>query len=313
MSRYLKNLPPLESLIHFEAVLRNGSFTKAATELCVTQSAVSKQIRALEDWLKLPLFERLVRGIQPTPAGLALQREVGPMLQSLLRSVVRLQAEHNRHTLTVNCTHAVAQFWLFPRLVAFSQQHPDITVNIHASNSMDEASVAEYDFAIFYGDGQWSSLRAEPLFPEVVYPVYSAQLDYPDISQPADLAQLPLIQLDSSAWNCINWHDWFGHFGLTYTAPERVPMFNQVTLAFNAVLQGMGIGLGWEFMAHDLLQQGVLKRLGPFAFVSGKVDFLVHPRHASLSDNAQLFKRWLLDSVSQPATVVPAAGVQPGY
>jgi hypothetical protein len=66
----------------FEAVLRNGSFTKAATELCVTQSAVSKQIRALEDWLKLPLFERLVRGIQPTPAGLALQREVGPMLQS---------------------------------------------------------------------------------------------------------------------------------------------------------------------------------------------------------------------------------------
>jgi DNA-binding transcriptional LysR family regulator len=75
-----------------------------------------------------------------------------------------------------------------------------------------------------------------------VYPVYSAQLDFPDISQPADLAQLPLIQLDSSAWNCINWHDWFGHFGLTYTPPERVPMFNQVTLAFNAVLQGMGIG-----------------------------------------------------------------------
>ncbi|WP_293760923.1 LysR substrate-binding domain-containing protein [uncultured Aquitalea sp.] len=299
MSRYLKNLPPLDTLIHFEAVLRNGSFTKAATELCVTQSAVSKQVRALEDWLKLPLFERQVRGITPTPAGHALYRELQPLLQGLLRGVARLQAEHNRHTLTVNCTHAVAQFWLFPRLVAFSQQHPDITVNIHASNSMDEASVAEYDFAVFYGDGGWSSLAAEPLFAEEVYPVHSARLQYPDIAAPEELAALPLIQLDSSAWNCINWHDWFAHFGREYTPPERAVMFNQVTLAFNAVLQGMGIGLGWAFMCEDLLAQGALRRLGPYAFVSGKQDFLVHPKHKTLSDNARLFKNWLLESVSQ--------------
>lgn len=124
MSRYLKHLPPLDSLITFEAVARNGSFTRAASELCVTQSAVSKQIRALEDNLKLALFERQARGIALTLAGASLFTEVSSVLERLQHSVNRIKVAHAPNAVTVLCTHAVAQFWLFPRLLAFNTAHP---------------------------------------------------------------------------------------------------------------------------------------------------------------------------------------------
>ncbi|MEC4167493.1 LysR family transcriptional regulator [Pseudomonas sp. MS-1(2024)] len=140
MNRYSKNLPPLDSLITFEAVARNGSFTRAASELCLTQSAISKQIRALEDNLKLTLFERQARGICLTQAGASLLSEVTTLLERLLHGVNRIKTAHAPNSVTVLCTHAVAQFWLFGRLLAFNTEHPSITVNIHASNDIHEST-----------------------------------------------------------------------------------------------------------------------------------------------------------------------------
>ncbi|MDN0085691.1 LysR substrate-binding domain-containing protein [Crenobacter sp. SG2305] len=298
MSRYLRHLPPLETLIVFEAVVRCGSFTRAATELFVTQSAVSKQIRTLEDSLKVALFERRPRGIELTAAGTKLYAEVSTQLEALLRTVTSLRAGRGGNTITVACTHAVAQYWLFPRLVEFSRNHPGITVNIHAGNDIGETNVAEHDFGILYGGGQWTSLTATPLFPEVVYPVCSRTLPVPEVHTVEELSQLPLIQLDASAWNCLDWRDWFHHFEFDYTPPAGATTFNQVTLALNAVLQGMGIGLGWEFMVQELVDKGELARVGPFAFTTGQADYLVHARHKSLSAAAECFRDWLVQSVA---------------
>ena len=295
MNRYAKNLPPLATLITFEAVGRNGSFTRAASELCLTQSAVSKQIRALEDHLKLALFERQARGIGLTLAGASLFSEVSTLLERLQHSVNRIKAAHAPNAVTVLCTHAVAQFWLFPRLLAFNTEHPSITVNIHASNDIDESSVADYDFCILYGAGQWSSLSAEPLFAEKVYPVARPDLILAEISQPADLQGLPLIELDASGWNCMDWRDWFRHFGLEHKADAQRPTFNQVTLAYQAIVQGMGVGLGWDFMVRDKIERGELRRVGPFEFFSTNADYLAHSRPKTLSDAAITFQRWLLD------------------
>ena len=295
MNRYAKNLPPLATLITFEAVGRNGSFTRAASELCLTQSAVSKQIRALEDHLKLALFERQARGIGLTLAGASLFSEVSTLLERLQHSVNRIKAAHAPNAVTVLCTHAVAQFWLFPRLLAFNTEHPSITVNIHASNDIDESSVADYDFCILYGAGQWSSLNAEPLFAEKVYPVARPDLILAEISQPADLQGLPLIELDASGWNCMDWRDWFRHFGLEHKADAQRPTFNQVTLAYQAIVQGMGVGLGWDFMVRDKIERGELRRVGPFEFFSTNADYLAHSRPKTLSDAAITFQRWLLD------------------
>lgn len=295
MSRYLKHLPPLDSLITFEAVARNGSFTRAASELCVTQSAVSKQIRALEDNLKLALFERQARGIALTLAGASLFTEVSNVLERLQHSVNRIKVAHAPNAVTVLCTHAVAQFWLFPRLLAFNTAHPSITVNIRASNDMDESTVGDYDFSILYGSGNWSSLSAEPLFDEIVYPVASPHLQVPQVSTPQALQALPLIELDSSGWNCIDWRDWFEHFGLQHAADPQRLTFNQITLAYQAIVQGMGVGLGWDFMVKDKIDSGELVRVGPFEFKTENADYLAHSRHKTLSEAATIFQRWLLN------------------
>ena len=294
MNRYAKNLPPLATLITFEAVGRNCSFTRAASELCLTQSAVSKQIRALEDHLKLALFERQARGIGLTLAGASLFSEVSTLLERLQHSVNRIKAAHAPNAVTVLCTHAVAQFWLFPRLLAFNTEHPSITVNIHASNDIDESSVADYDFCILYGAGQWSSLSAEQLFAEKVYPVARPDLVLNSVNQPADLQGLPLIELDASGWNCMDWRDWFRHFAIEHTPSPDSPLFNQVTLAYQAIMQGMGVGLGWDFMVRDKIDSGVLRRVGPYECISGNADYLAHSRHKTLSEAAVIFRHWLL-------------------
>ncbi|WP_097305073.1 LysR substrate-binding domain-containing protein [Pseudomonas chlororaphis] len=294
MSRFARNLPPLETLVTFEAVARNASFTRAATELCLTQSAVSKQIRALELSLKTELFERQARGVKLTSSGAILFAEVSTQLESLLRSVTRLRAGRDANTVTVQCTHAVAQYWLFPRLLAFNKEHPNITVSIHANNDMDESSVAEHDFGILYGAGQWSSLSAAPLFAEIVYPIASRQLRFEPGIGLAQLPGLALIQLDASEWNCIDWRDWFRHFGLDYNPPPNALVFNQLTLLFNAVIQGMGVGLGWDFMARELIDKGELQRVSDLAFHTGQADYLVHVRQRRLSASALLFRDWLL-------------------
>jgi len=295
MSRFARHLPPLETLVTFEAVGRNASFTRAATELCLTQSAVSKQIRALELSLKTELFERQARGVKLTATGATLFAEVSTQLESLLRSVTRIRAGRDANTITVQCTHAVAQYWLFPRLLMFNKQHPNITVSIHANNDMDESSVAEHDFGILYGAGHWSSLAAAELFAETVYPIASRHLPLPAAISLEQLPDLPLIQLDASGWNCIDWRDWFQHFGLSYSAAPGAPGFNQLTLVFSAVLQGMGVGLGWDFMARELIEKGELQRVGEFAFSTGQADYLVHVRHKRLSASAVLFRDWLLE------------------
>ncbi|WP_336335344.1 LysR substrate-binding domain-containing protein [Pseudomonas putida] len=294
MSRYSRHLPPLDTLIAFEAVARTGSFTRAAGELYLTQSAVSKQIRLLEDQLGTQLFERRARGIALTTAGEHFHGFVEPMLDKLLANVQRLKSGHGSRHVSVICTHAVAQYWLFPRLLRFNEQHPGLTVNIHASNDINESLVADYDFGILYGHGRWRSLQASKLFDEVIYPIASSSWDLSQVDSLTALQALPLIQLDASAWNCLDWHDWFAHFGLRYHAPADALTFNQVNLVFDAVMQGMGVGLGWESMARDRINSGLIRQVCDFEVRTGQADYLVHDRQTLPSPAAQVFAEWLL-------------------
>lgn len=294
MSRFSRHLPPLDTLIAFEAVVRTGSFTRAASELYLTQSAVSKQIKLLEEHLGAVLFERRARGTALTSAGEGFNTIVEPMLESLLANVLRLKAGHSSRNVSVICTHAVAQYWLFPRLLRFNEQHPELTVNIHASNEISESDITHYDFGILYGHGHWSSLKADKLFDEIIYPIASTQRTLPAIDSLEALLTLPLIQLDASAWNCLDWRDWFSHQGLRYQAPTDAVTFNQVNLVFEAVLQGMGVGLGWEFMARERIEQGSIRQVSPFVVHTGQADYLVHDKQAAASPAAQVFAAWLL-------------------
>ncbi|WP_175778818.1 LysR substrate-binding domain-containing protein [Burkholderia anthina] len=295
--RLLNTLPTIEALICFEAVARCGSFTRASRELLLSQSAVSKQIRSLEEVLHCGLLDRHARGIHLTRAGAAFLEEIEPLLYKLQRAVLKARDEQNSEAVTIACTQAVAHFWLFPRIVRFNQQYPQISVNIVSANAITERSCGESDFGILYGDGDWSTLESTPLFPEITYPIASAALDVPTPAKPEDLAALPLIQLDSTQWDCLDWQDWFAHFDVPYQIPRNATTFNQVTLSFNAALEGLGVTLGWDFMARPFVESGTLKRIGDFSYDTGHWDFLVHAKYRPLSAHACTFRDWLLAAV----------------
>ncbi len=245
INRYLRTLPPLETLITFEAVGRHASFTGAAGELFLTQSAVSKQMRQLEDCMGVPLFERKPRGVKLTSAGDELLMTVNVLLTTMYQSVTRIRNVHQSNAVSVLATHALAQFWLFPKLIEFNKAYPDIAVHVHAINEFDEASLNDFDVGILYGSGEWPSLDSDFLLPEIVYAVAHPSLDVSGIKTLEQLAQANLVQIDTCAWQCLDWHQWFGHFGIDYIPRDKAPVFNQLTLAYRAVQQGMGIGLAW--------------------------------------------------------------------
>ncbi|WP_323751498.1 LysR substrate-binding domain-containing protein [Marinobacter sp.] len=290
----LKRLPPIHAISAFESVARLGSFTAAAGELNLGQSAVSKQIKTLEEQTGTPLFLRHARGVELTDAGKELLNTVQPALHQLSAGIEQVRQRHDADTVTVIATHAVAHYWLFPRVIAFNRVHPEITVSIRSDNAVDASKVTEYDFGILYGEGRWPFLDKAPLFKESVYPVCHPELNVNEPQRPGDLAQLPLIELDSTEWDCIGWDDWFRSFNVEYQAAENLPTFNQVTLAYEAARQGLGVALGWHFMVEEDLRSNTLKRVGSFAFESGKQDYLVHSVHSSLKPSAIAFRDWLL-------------------
>lgn len=293
----LKRLPPIHSISAFESVARLGSFTAAADELNVGQSAVSKQIKTLEEHTKTLLFTRHARGVELTAAGMELLNAVQPALFQLSAGIERVRQHHDTNTVTVIATHAVAHYWLFPRVIAFNRVHPEITVSIRSDNAINASKVTEYDFGILYGGGHWPLLETAPLFMESVYPVCHPDLQLPAPQQPGDLTRLNLIDLDSTEWDCIGWSEWFGSFSVEYQPTQDSLTFNQVTLAYEAARQGLGIALGWHFMVKDDLRSGTLKRVGSFSYESGRQDYLAHRAHSPLKRAAQVFRTWLLASL----------------
>jgi DNA-binding transcriptional LysR family regulator len=294
INRYLRTLPPLETLITFEAVGRHASFTGAASELFITQSAVSKQMRQLETSVGVALFERKPRGVALTQAAEELLMTVNVMLASLYQNVTRIRNVHQSNAVSVLATHALAQFWLFPKLIEFNKAYPDIAVHVHAINEIDEASLNDFDLGVLYGAGEWASLDSDFLLPEIVYPVALPSLNVASIKTLEQLANANLVQIDTSAWHCLDWQQWFKHLGHDYLPPDKAPVFNQLTLAFRAVQQGMGIGLAWTFMGDEAIAKGELQRVTDFECITGFGEYLVSVRHRSLSSSAEVFRRWLL-------------------
>lgn len=290
-------LPPLHALMYFETVARLNSFTKAADALCVTQSAVSKQVKNLEQSLGFALFDRQHRGVKLTPAGEELMATSQPLLIALRESVARIRHWHAGNVVSVICTQAVAHYWLFPRLELFSQIRPDVTVNIVSTNDISAATCADHDFGILYGKGNWPGLDVGKLFDEEVYPICSSTFEAPEIVTPAQLLDLRLVQLNPEKWSWMNWADWFAHFEVDYQPPINMLVYNQVTLTLNASARGLGVALGWDFMLRDLIASGQIRQLGPFTYRTGRADYLVHSSSKPLTAAAQAFKDVIMSNL----------------
>lgn len=255
----LHNLPPLDLLEPFEAAARHGSFTRAADELAVTQSAISQRVRKLEDLIGLKLFERHHRAIELTPEGRELLNGVTVALRHLTSATQGLRQQGGRPRIKLGVDTSIAQLWLLPRLKRILSQEPSFDVDLTVSDIENDA--LNTDVAILHGDGNWPGYTAKLLFADEIFPVCAPDyLHRHPITCAQDLLTADLIDLDYIHWNWINWSIWFTEARLAPPHARILLRTNSYSAQLDAARAGLGVALGWSHLLEEDLQNGALIR-----------------------------------------------------
>jgi LysR family transcriptional regulator, glycine cleavage system transcriptional activator len=250
-------LPPLDLLAGFEAAARRLSFTLAAEERFITQSAVSRQVKALEDALGVPLFVRGHRSLQLTADGQRLYRSCSAALEQLRATVSHIRQRERREVLSLTTTPGLASLWLIPRLPRFAKAHPGIDVRIDADLSRRDLDRDGFDLAIRYSAADGAG---PPLFGESMLPVCSPVLrrNGPPLRTAADLALHTLIELSpghgSGSGMPTEWQTWLQASGQGDLEPVSVISFNSYSQAIDAARAGHGVALGRRPLVDALLR-----------------------------------------------------------
>jgi DNA-binding transcriptional LysR family regulator len=307
MVAFHKKLPPLKSLLIFEAAARLRSFTLAAAELGVTQGAVSLQIRQLERDLGVPLFLRFHRRVALTAEGSDLAEVLGSSFTRIADTLARMQPE-DEHQLTVATTVALSHFWLLPRIPEFRALMPGLSLRIVSQDEPVDFAVEDIDVAISYSDSPFPSGKAEFLWSEEVFPVCTPAFAerYGDPQTLEQLLALPLISADARERSWITWDHWFARLGLPNEPRSFHLRFNHYTDAIYAAGAGEGVALGWRHLIGDALSQGRLVRLSPFSVTPPGAYHVLLPDRRPARKSADTFVAWLhavTAAWQQPSTV----------
>ena len=293
-------LPPPELLITFEAAARLLSFTRAAQERFVTQSAVSRQIRALEDDLGVALFRRRHRGLALTEEGRALHESCREAFERLRETVAQLRAPDQRQVLTVTTTPGLAALWLIPRLTRFTQAHPDIDVRIDTSLDLRELDAEGIDVAIRYA--RLDGTRGARLFDESVMPVCSPALlaKGPPLDGPGDLRRHTLLRAVDPVLGVLpEWEPWLAAVGLRDLQPAARLSFSRYDEVISAALLGQGVAIGRRPLVDGLLAEGRLVAPWSGELASPRGYFVVLGDAAQRRPAARALRAWLLDTAAR--------------
>lgn len=292
-------LPSLDLLRGFEAAARHLSFTKAARELHVTQSAVSRQIKTIEAQLGVALFRRLNRALLLTEEGQALSRAVAGALAGIEQAVSRLPAVAENRPITVTTTVSFAALWLVPRLARFRAAHPHTDVRLAASNEVSNLERDRIDLAIRFCEPKSAPAGAIPLTGEEVFPVASPRLmrdrERP-LKTPADLRHHVLLHPDDplGEWPWITWREWLTALKVPDLKPAGALHFSHYDQLVQAAIAGEGVGIGRAPLVERFLRSGEL--IAPFRdriTVTRKYYVIVAPA-ARGERRVQQFVDWLL-------------------
>ncbi|MCP5083788.1 MAG: LysR family transcriptional regulator [Alphaproteobacteria bacterium] len=305
MQNFRQSLPPLDHLIAFEAAARHGSFTKAAHELNITQSAVSQQIRTLEDRMGVSLFERSHKVVRLTAEGRTFQNSVSVALGHLLSAAntVRGTTSAGGKRLHVATDDSIAALWLTPRLHKFQALFPEITLRLTSSDRIEECFADPVELAIVHGDGGWPGYECELFIEEEIFPVCAPT--YLEKSGPihtaTDLAGADLVDLDYERWNWMNWAIWLTENGVALASERRKFQCNSYPLVMEAARNGQGVALGWRQFVDDDLLAGRLTRPINTSLKTHFAYYLVRRYNRPESPQARAFRSWLIsERDSQP-------------
>jgi len=290
-------LPSLNALRTFEAVAREGSFTRAAEELNVTQSAVSRMVRALEDHLGLALFHRAGRQISLTEDGSYYADKIANALDMLETASRELTDTHaGRGTLSIGMLPSFGTKWLLPRLLSFQQLNPELAVNVRSSDGDLDFARERIDVAIRFGYGNWPDARSEPLMSEELQVVCSPRImdgPYP-LTDYSQLARHRLI-VHSSRREA--WDHWLQAVGSTRAGLKWGLELEHFFMVLQAVKAGLGVGLLPSFLVADDIANENLIAPFPVRVVSPGGYYLVVPRDKSDLPRVQAFRQWVLAQV----------------
>lgn len=299
-------LPSLDLLKGFEAAARNLSFTLAGKELFLTQSAVSRQVKALEDQLGVALFERRHRALLLTEAGQILYRTAADILRQLEETTDKLNRSDASRLLSMSTTVAFASLWLIPRLGGFRERQPDIDVRVSATNDILDLKRERLDLAIRYCAPEAAPSGARKLFGEEVFAVCSESLlrqpEQP-LAHPEDLRHHVLLQLDDAAarWPWLDWSVWLQAMGVPQLKPAGTLRFSHYEQLIQAAIDGQGVALGRSPLVKNLILQRRL--IAPFSerAASSRAYFLVVAADAARRKEVQRFADWLVEITQREA------------
>ena len=299
----MKDLPPTATLRAFEVATRHATFTSAAQELHITQSAVSHQLKNLEEIWGLPLFER-GKSLRLTPAGAALAPIVREFLMNLAATLADLREQKGRVRLKVSATYSFALKWLLPRLPGLSRQHPEILIQLETTDQAIHFSSAEADVAIRFGSGNYPSLYSEFLFREQIFPVASPELlsRFGAPHEPAELLRYPLLTRDGADL-VPKWEQWLQQVGVGVSALKENIRFADTNMTIEAALLGQGIALARSGHVETEISDGSLVRLFNVPFPSPVAYYFVCPKGIESRPHIISFRHWLLTESSKAQQV----------
>lgn len=287
-----RKIPSTLALSSFEAAARHQSFTRAADELAVTQSAICRQIASLEDFLGLKLFRRDRRGVVLTEAGLAYSRKVAARLDDVERDTVELMGRGgNGGTLEVAVVPTFATKWLLPRMPKLMSAHPDITLNLTTRTRPFLFDDTEFDAALYAGPATWPGTRSQFLMRESLIAVCSPDLIAPRKTlKTSDWARYRLLQQSTRPYA---WRDWFASRGIEVDGDMSGPRFELFSMQTEAAIQGMGIALIPRLLIEDELNRRVLIPVVQHEYLSDRSYFLIYPEQKLDSAPLTTLRKWI--------------------
>jgi len=295
-------LPSLNGLRAFEAAARHLSFTLAAGELNVTQTAISHQIRRLEEELGIRLFVRQNRALALTPEARDYLPGVRAAFNDLRLATDRLLRKDDDKVLTVSTLASLAAKWLLPRLTDFQEQHPGIDVRITTSTSLVDFQRDDVDAAIRYGRGQWPGLRADWLMADELFPVCSPSLlrgDKP-LRQPEDLKGYPLLHTSNA--NSDDWRLWLTAAGLPADIARQPGItFDMIFMTIQAAIDGIGVAMGRTSYVQDDIAKGRLVVPFKIALPADAGFYLVSPQGRREAPKLAAFRQWMIAATQNKA------------
>lgn len=293
-----RRLPPLNPLRVFEAVARTLNLTTAASELHVTQSAVSRQIAVLESYVGAELFTRERHGVALTRKGQLYADQIKPAFDAISAATSTLMNASTQGALRVRTYTTFAGKWLVPRLHEFKRRHPDIEVKLSTAVPEVDFNRDPVDVAIQFGDDNWPRLQADLLFLDEIEPIcspsYLEEVGF-DPEHPERLLQRQLLE---SHYRRADWADWLSGTGLSECVPATDRMtFSTSLLTWQAAMDGLGIAIGQSALLATELETGLLVRPFNKPVQRNKGHFLVRPKVQRESRKVMAFRDWLLEIV----------------